>query len=208
MSFSSGSRTKERNKAMKLFAITITVILERIRDRQEVSNAAGRRIVLEGERERSWIGRRRTLVTTFATCSHPVTINVNILIGRLSRYGLLCRSHAKMNLCYQELCGLGIIVVSLFILRFAIIRRPEALILGPLSDATIRESTGKRPVFPNENKRIMNGLLNMGICRHHLGVQWGREDVGNLQTNQECESNNNGCVLAVAVVRRRGEDQI
>ncbi|KAH0238311.1 hypothetical protein KCV06_g325, partial [Aureobasidium melanogenum] len=116
------------------------------RAHQRQTRGSRRRIVLEGERERSWIGRRRTLVTTFATCSHPVTINVNILIGRLSRYGLLCRS--------------------------------------------------------------MNGLLNMGICRHHLGVQWGREDVGNLQTNQECESNNNGCVLAVAVVRRRGEDQI
>lgn len=71
----------------------------------------------------------------------------------LLRITLLLREK-EIKLCYQELCGLGIIVVSLFILRFAIIRRPEALILGPLSDATIRESTGKRPVFPNENKRM------------------------------------------------------
>lgn len=45
-------------------------------------------------------------------------------------------------------------VVRLFILRFAIIRRPEALTPEPLSDATIRESTGERPVFPNKNKRM------------------------------------------------------
>lgn len=64
MSFSRGSRTKERNKAIAPFAITRTVILERIRDkyclltfvyspvidggvllscRQEVSNVVGYR---------------------------------------------------------------------------------------------------------------------------------------------------------------------
>lgn len=79
----------------------------------------------------------------------------------------------------------------------------------------------------------MNGLLNMRICRHHLGVQVrvfcdhylrveccsnensvdtaaerGCEDIGDLQTNQECKRNDNGGVFAVAVVRRRGEDQV
>lgn len=79
----------------------------------------------------------------------------------------------------------------------------------------------------------MDGLLNMRICRHHFGVQIrvfcdhdlrveccsnensvdtaadrGGENIGDLQTNQECERNDNGCVLAVAVVRRRGEDQV
>lgn len=79
----------------------------------------------------------------------------------------------------------------------------------------------------------MNGLLNMRICRHHLAVQVrvfcdhylrveccsnensvdataerGCEDIGDLQTNQECKRNDNGCVLAVAIVRRRGEDQV
>lgn len=63
-----------------------------------------------------------------------------------------------IKLCYQELRGLGIIVVRVFILRFAIIRRPEALTPEPLSDATIRESTGERPVFPNKHKRMSVNL--------------------------------------------------
>jgi hypothetical protein len=59
------------------------------------------------------------------------------------------------------------------------------------------------------------------FCDHYLRVERcsnensvdtaaerGCEDIGDLQTNQECECNDNGCVLAVAVVRRRGEDQV
>jgi hypothetical protein len=59
------------------------------------------------------------------------------------------------------------------------------------------------------------------FCDHYLRVECcsnensvdtaaerGCEDIGDLQTNQECECNDNGCVLAVAVVRRRGEDQV
>lgn len=54
--------------------------------------------------------------------------------------------------------------------------------------------------------------LRVECCRNKNSVdtaaERGCEDVGDLQTNQECECNDNGCVLAVAVVRRRGEDQV
>lgn len=85
----------------------------------------------------------------------------------LLRITLLLEEKA-IKLCYQEFRGLGIIVVRLFILRFAFIRRPEALTPEPLSDATIRESTGERPVSPNKNKRMSVTRREKNIPRPKL----------------------------------------
>lgn len=79
----------------------------------------------------------------------------------------------------------------------------------------------------------MDGLLDVGVnadhlvvelrvvAHQHLGVpsrcdedsvnaarDGGREDVGNLQANEEGKCNNDGRVAASLIIRRVGEDQV